>query len=822
MNVLLQHTKLAIRMHNNCINMDFIKKFSINHIMNCCDRIENSGIQTSLYDNNRMIQEELIRDEKFIKYLNIAYKRNYNMDNFETMLEEIINHNKKMSDYPLKDIFRTLDNKELSYKAYYDFLSYYINESLYTRKIVTRNLNYFYNQDDITCEELTEKERNLLKSHYLDNCNLIPKYYIKEIYEFLIKNEELRNIIDFFNSEKLFLPLTIKHYEEINRNAKQIAYYIKQITKTINNNEITYSMLLKWLNNNCSIYDLKVILEKISKIDISKMETIFANKTSYINFIYGNKLKRFPLDNLYGAKEDIVIYAIREDKKSFLRLIEDNMDTFFTIPGNSILYNEDFYQKYINLNEITLKHLLRLKTMEDRHNSYISILKEQNYTFEEIATLYNVHQKYIKLYNGLLDLKVDERLLRIRQLIRKDLLDGITDDNDIIKLAEKIKEKPLYSWLEKDFNHIENIKANDVLQILIHYENVKRVIPEIKDSKELSYILRNNEKISKYDSLKNIKEALPNIDTYWIKLKKELQFSDEFLQKYSNNIQQFLLNNGAELAYTYYIDRNAEQKQSFKLIIKAQLMGEFKKLKYHKDDLKKEIDYELQKYQIQEWTEINSYINEGKYSIREYDDFYHTMILGVYPKTTCLSYKDGGYNACLLACFDSNKKILYAKINDKIVARAMVRLTKGMYGTGKQTSKSLSFIDVENGIQTNKLENEESLTLFLERPYISGISDTEQHNVKKLFIKLLKAKAKQMNALLVLSNYYNDEIDEQFIATNYCMYISKSKSSSQYLDSLSGQATISDEGQYKENTFLICKMPIEKEENITFDSIFVA
>ncbi len=32
------------------------------------------------------------------------------------------------------------------------------------------------------------------------------------------------------------------------------------------------------------------------------------------------------------------------------------------------------------------------------------------------------------------------------------------------------------------------------------------------------------------------------------------------------------------------------------------------------------------------------------------------MILGEYPEKTCLSYRDGGYNKCLLACFDSNKK----------------------------------------------------------------------------------------------------------------------------------------------------------------------
>ena len=496
------------------------------------------------------------------------------------------------------------------------------------------------------------------------------------------------------------------------------------------------------------------------------------------------------------------------------------MDVFFSISVNSILLNKNIYTKYLNLNELTLKHLLKLKTMNNVYGSKINYLKLQNYTFEEISILYKLNKEYIELYNEMLDLKVDERLLRIRQLIKKDLLNNITEETDITNLALKLKIKPLYLWIEKDFCHIKDLSCFDAMQILIHFENIKRFIPQINNSLELAYLLRNSEKINEYKSIEDIKSNIQNIDEYWNKLKEELEFSDEFLQKYSNNINKFLLNNGAELAYSYYSTRSKEQKQSFKLIIKAELMGEFKNLKYHTDDLKKELDFDLFDYQISEWTKNNLSICEGNYNIGEYDDFYHTMILGEEPKATCLSYKHGGYNSCLLACFDSNKKILYAKINGKIVARAMVRLTKGTYDKSKKKENSLSFVDVETGIQTNNETKKEELTLFLERPYIAGISDIEAHNVKKLFIKLLKEKTEKMNALLVLSNYYREEIEEQFVSTEYYMYISKSKSSMQYLDSLSGQATVSDEGQYKSNLFLIWKRPVKSKE--TLDSVFVA
>ena len=72
-----------------------------------------------------------------------------------------------------------------------------------------------------------------------------------------------------------------------------------------------------------------------------------------------------------------------------------------------------------------------------------------------------------------------------------------------------------------------------------------------------------------------------------------------------------------------------------------------------------------------------------------------------------------------------------------------------------------------------------------------------------MFIKLLENKAKKMNALLVLSSAYENEENNNYIVTNYFMYISKSKAGSQYLDSLKGQATISDEGQYRKNKFMI-------------------
>ena len=138
----------------------------------------------------------------------------------------------------------------------------------------------------------------------------------------------------------------------------------------------------------------------------------------------------------------------------------------------------------------------------------------------------------------------------------------------------------------------------------------------------------------------------------------------------------------------------------------------------------------------------------------------------------------------------------------------MIRLTKVKYNNEERTETSLAFIDLEDiPIDKPKVSTkEEYLTLFLERPYIAGITDKEEKQVKELFIKLLEKKATDMNAILVLSSRYSNIELENYVVTKYYMYISKSKAGCQYLDSLNGSAGISDEGQYKANNFLIWKL----------------
>lgn len=804
---ILEHTKLIERLKKNEIELKFIKYFELQKLIGICTKLENDKTSHDLYLNKLFIQKELINNIEFVEYLKIINNKGLSLEKLDNILQLIQEKNKEILDYSIDSLIETLNNENLSHNTYYNYLEYFSNKGNTTfeeQNIIASNLEFFNEYTDCKITELTEDEKKLFVYPFISDYNLMPENNIKRVYELLTDDVELKEIIHFLYSNDLKIPLDIRDYEYIHNQSNVIRDYLNRIYKIVDN-ENMYSFLLRWKQNGCNIYDLKILESRLKTIEKTKYEKIFCNRSSYINFIFGTKLSDFPLENINQKQEKILIYAISNNKKGFLKLIQENQELFMNISQFSLLFNEDFYYKYININTLTYQNLIELKSMTNK-NCDIMLLKSGNYTFEEIKILYGALSQYYEMYNYLLDLKIDDRLIIIKQLLKRNLLDNKTDNEEIKKLSEKLKIKNLYKWMENEFSNIKDLRPEDAVEILIKYNQIEKFIPEITNQIELQYINRNAEKIQQYKNLNEIKEHIEEIDTYWIELIKCMDINQEFINNNKENIKQFLLKNGAKLALIYYNRRSEQDKEPFKRIVKSELMGEFKKLKYYTNDLMKEIEFNLKDYQINEWTTNNRSIVDGKIEVSEYDDFYNTMILGEQPKRTCLSYIDGAYNKCLLACFDSNKKILYAKINGKIVARAMVRLTKGKYSNLANKEKSFSFVDLEkmkDKIETNEIKDNEHITIFLEIPYISGISSEEKIKIMNMFVRLLQQKALGMNALLVLNNEYSAIKSEDFIVTKYYMYISKSKAGAQYLDSLSGQASVIDEGQYKANTFMI-------------------
>lgn len=281
--------------------------------------------------------------------------------------------------------------------------------------------------------------------------------------------------------------------------------------------------------------------------------------------------------------------------------------------------------------------------------------------------------------------------------------------------------------------------------------------------------------------------------------------SPEFMEQNQESIVQFLCQDGAGISRTYANELHDDRRAAFYRVVKAELMGQFGTLKYFEGDLERELDCSVSPQMKAVWQENLSAARNGV-DIRERDDFFSTILLGTQPYRTCLAYSGGGYCHCLLAYFDSNKKVLYAEMDGRIVGRASIRLIKCRKASGKKNSMNgtFNFVDLEDitGSREEEVENE-SVALFLERPYISGIGPETEQKVKSGFVALLQRKAAQIGVALVLSMEYQDSIGEDFAQTRLNLYISASKAGEQYLDSLGGPATVSSEGSYWDGSFLI-------------------
>lgn len=79
----------------------------------------------------------------------------------------------------------------------------------------------------------------------------------------------------------------------------------------------------------------------------------------------------------------------------------------------------------------------------------------------------------------------------------------------------------------------------------------------------------------------------------------------------------------------------------------------------------------------------------------------------------------------------------------------------------------------------------------------------------------MREKAASLGALSVLAGEYGCVCETgRYARMVYYLYISKSKSGTQYLDSLSGPASVSKEGSYERGAFLVSQEPADSESQL--------
>ena len=764
-----------------------------------CVRAAEAIIQNEVMDVIPFLGEQvclyMMEDPETITYLGILKKEGCELNAYRfqrILLDAGID---KVSDFSYEQVKAVYFDPLVTDGTAYSYMKYYGEQNVSKEEKEQLVKSIAMCTDVLDFENVGEKDRMLLVNpvfsselllDLLENVNNLK----------ILQDQDLMELVNTLAGyEAEIRSLNQNQFDQMKERPVEILEKLRIVTRYIEKENLTDGLNL-WLWNEALYEDLCKLERAFT--DGADLAEVFYSKVSYVNTLYQNPLSKISLSSLSVEKSELLLYAITQKKKAFLNLINEEPELFYDLPNASMLLKKEMYQEYINLNTLNRKNL---KDSADLilSNDRFELLAKREHTFEELKLLCTAKEALIRLYEQL-TCKCDERLMVLRELIKRECVPYSFWKGQIEPLAAALSQKPLSRWIREDFRNISDLSYGTALWLLVYREQLKGMEKEITMEQQALYLLKDLVLVKECDSLSELKEKLILGDVSWGLLKEKLSFSEEFVQNNAARIGNFLFVGGAEIMETF-LERQPSKIEEIRRLVTAELLGKFDELKYPSGDLMREIDFEVSEEAEKEWKKDRTF-TRGNLVLKEETGLLPVMQIGEIPSYSCLSYRSGLNSDCLLSCFDSNKKFFFIRKNGQVVFRAMIRLTKGSY-VGDRMRKKIQFADL-SGAGKPKEEEGEELVLFLERYYEKKLTDEELDQAVNFAITAAKEKAKKLGARLVLSCYYQDDVKtKEYIKSNYYLYISKSKNGSQYLDSLYGEASVSDSGDYSSNIFLL-------------------
>ena len=747
---------------------------------------------------NKIIESEDLYLETFLQSLSMINPDKFACFNYK-VIDNILKINanmgyySKLSDKVLKSIFDHCIRKELtdddSVLRIYN-LSLKLNEK--SNQSIFDMIDYAF-------------DNNLDCLHY----SIIKDSFNKKI---KINNETTRDYLMFLYKNSI----EIKSIESIlnDNNLKEKKECCIAIREIFEDNLKSYSHLIEVFEYfSFSLKEINTFLYKIQhdglddelKNKIADRD-IEATREYLLEFIYPNYSNAIKAFFYKYEVIDIIHYVLRNNKKKFIQ-------TLSNIEENSITYtyflnNRNVYE-ILNLNLLTEEQIIYLTTY-NTSRSFTSKYRElglKNISFNELITMMDFSTKQSKLYLELLDLKADNRLRII-----KDIPKDFDIEISYSELASLLKEQSLsqrINILSKTIEKVPgfNVSKSDWLKY-ITLINIDHIKSQVKKETDVKFVINHYEDLLEFkecDFELTKKNIFFNSDVYKTFV-KNAELSDNFILDNQESLFNFYISGLMRIFTRYYNSIYSSYRGNLINITKAHLSNKLSDIKFFKDDLKKEISFEISKNTEEIWKD-NAKNTCSKYITEEAYDYESIIKLGKIPVSTCMSYDGGSYNYCLLSNFDANKKVILVKNHstEEVVARAILRLTKISSDdtiVDNNNFEYLSFRDIENLSNKKKINNSEKteeLVLFLERCYTSS-NDSEE--VRNELIKLAYKKAKILGVRLLVSSDYNENykcikgLPEDLIAkSDGYIFISKSKNGIQYLDSFGGSNT-NDDSRY--------------------------
>lgn len=583
-------------------------------------------------------------------------------------------------------------------------------------------------------------------------------------------------------AKNVFLPDVRDYSTAAEIVGKTMALLAEKLSKLDPNVMIQSDVYKRYFENASYIkFDQKLLSGYLK--NLADMEPYDAGKSvfwraGFLGVCTGNRYTKLVYQMAGKANEEnlmeLVYEAIVDHKKSFLRLMEDDLDLFLQIPYESILFVKDFC-KLLNLNTLQKKDILTL-LKKDKEIGWLYTYNTMDfrglsgtYTFQELLAVCGQPEWIRKTY-AKLDMRVDEKLRRIRQIFRFNSLKG---NRDPAAIAAALSNESFEDYCTR--RGIKDASKSDLfllMELEQTDERVSSVANSAKTGQDVKTILRNRKPELFEMGLNAFKKAFTDLDTDSSWLKEQIEIPKEHQDAFTS----FCLDGCASIVHDYYESNRGQQAENVLLIAKATIYGLLDEVKYK--DLHKEIGYSITREQENAWRE-NITLMDGKVKTGEYTDFASCMNIGVLPERTCMNYRDGAYNECLLSTFDANKKVIYVMEEDEIIGRAILRLSK----LSDEGDKDLHFEDVAEDTP----ENKENLVVFLERCYKNGFSGKKAAMIYRKLYDLAKRKAELLGAGLVLADDYKTVAELNGLAKKRSyIYVSESKNGKQYLDSLGG------------------------------------
>lgn len=764
-----------------------------------CVRAAEAIIQNEVMDVIPSLWEQvclyMMEDPETITYLGNLKKEGCELNAYRfqrILLDAGID---KVSDFSYEQVKAVYFDPLVTDGTAYSYMKYYGEQNVSKEEKEQLVKSIAMCMDVLDFEKAGEKDRMLLVNpvfsselllDLLENVNNLK----------ILQDQDLMELVNTLAGyEAEIRSLNQNQFDQMKERPVEILEKLRIVTRYIEKENLTDGLNL-WLWNEALYEDLCKLERAFT--DGADPAEVFSSKVSYVNTLYQNPVSKISLSSLSEEKSEILLYAITQKKKAFLNLINEEAELFYDLPNASMLLKKEVYQEYINLNTLNRKNLkdsADLILSRDR----FELLAKREHTFEELKLLCTAKEAVIELYEHL-TCKSDERLLVLRELIKRECVPHSFWEGQIEPLAAALSKKPLSRWIREDFWNIPDLSYGTALWLLVYREQLKGMEKEITMEQQALYLLKDLALVKECDSLSELKEKLILGDVSWRLLKEKLSFSEEFVQNNAARIGNFLFVGGAEIMETF-LERQPSKIEEIRRLVTAELLGKFDELKYPSGDLMREIDFEVSEEAEKEW-KIDRTFTSKNLVLKEETGLLPVMQIGEVPSYSCLSYRSGLNSDCLLSCFDSNKKFFFIRKNGQVVFRAMIRLTKGSY-VGDRMRKKIQFADLSGAGKPKEEEGEESV-LFLERYYEKNLTNEEMDQAVYLVFVAAKEKAKKLGARLVLSCYYQDDVKtKEYIKSNYYLYISKSKNGSQYLDSLYGEASVSDSGDYSSNIFLL-------------------